>query len=306
MPKDHYTLDDLKNLPKKHDSFVGVDSDGCVFDTMRVKQKEHFHPLIIRFWGLEKCESELRACAEFVNMRSKNRGTNRFPALLHVFELLHAYPGIDATGVALPKLDALCAYVRSGLPLGNPSLTAEVERTKDPELTRLLEWSLAINVEIDTRMRPVPPFAWARKALELIHASSDAIVVSQTPEEALVKEWNLHQIHTTVSLIAGQELGTKAEHIRIATGGKYAPGRVLMIGDAPGDQSAAEKNRACFYPIDPGSEEASWERFCNEAYGKFLGGTFSGAYEKALKDAFNAALPECPPWQAGKGRKVKD
>ena len=301
MPKDHYSLDDLKSLPKKHDSFVGVDSDGCVFDTMSVKQQEHFHPLIIKFWGLEKCEKEFRACAEFVNMRSKNRGINRFPALLFEFELLHAYPGIEATGVALPKLDALRAYVHSGLPLGNFSLKNEAARTKDPELTRLLEWSLAINVEIDTRMRPVPPFEWAKRALELIHASSDAIVVSQTPEEALVKEWNHHQIHGYVSLIAGQELGTKAEHIRIATEGKYTPSRVLMIGDAPGDQAAAEKNRACFYPIQPGCEEASWERFCREAYGKFLDGTFAGAYEKSLTDAFNAALPDAPPWQTGRG-----
>jgi len=297
MPKDHYSLSDLKNLPKKHDSFVGVDSDGCVFDTMSVKQQEHFHPLIIRFWGLEKCEKEFRACAEFVNMRSKNRGINRFPALLHEFELLHAYPGIQATGAALPKLEALRAYVRSGLPLGNPSLAAEVTRTKDPELTRLLEWSLAINVEIDTRMRPVPPFVWAKRALELIQANSDAIVVSQTPEEALIKEWNLHQIHGAVSLIAGQELGTKAEHIRIATEGKYAPSRVLMIGDAPGDESAAKKNHARFFPINPGREEASWERFCREAYGKFIDGTFAGAYEKALADEFNSALPEVPPWQ---------
>lgn len=297
MTKDHYTLGDLRSLPKRHDSLVGIDSDGCVFDTMSVKQQEHFHPLIIKAWSLEACEKQLRACAEFVNMRSKNRGINRFPALLHVFELLHAYPGIEATGVALPKLDALRAYVYSGLALGNPSLKAEVERTQDAELARLYDWSLAINVEIDTRMRPVHPFVWARRALELIREQSDAIVVSQTPEEALVKEWNLHHLHGYVDLIAGQELGTKAEHLRIAAVGKYEPHRVLMIGDAPGDHAAALKNRACFFPITPGCEETSWERFCAEAYGKFLAGTYAGAYERALTDEFSAALAEIPPWQ---------
>lgn len=295
--KNHYTPDDLKGLLKQHDTFVGIDSDGCVFDTMSVKQKEHFHPLIIRFWGLEPCERELRACAEFVNMHSKNRGTNRFPALLNVFDLFNAHPGVKASGIARPKTDALRAYVHSGLPLGNPSLQAEAARTGDPELKRLLEWSLAINVEIDTRMRPVPPFAWARKALELIRRNSDCIVVSQTPEEALVKEWNLHGIHGTVDLIAGQELGTKSEHLRIPTEGRYAPDRVLMIGDAPGDYAAAQATRASFYPITPGDEEASWERFCLEAYSKFLSGTYAGAYERALSDAFMAALPDLPPWQ---------
>ena len=297
MSKDHYTLDDLQNLPKKHDTFVGIDSDGCVFDTMSVKQKAHFHPLILRYWDLGTCEKELRACAEFVNITSKFRGINRFPALLRAFELFIDYPGVKTSGVKLPKLDALRAYVNSGLPLGNPSLKAEAARTNDPELLRLLEWSLAINVEIAENMKPVPPFAWARQALERIRTQSDAIVVSQTPEEALVKEWNQHQIHGYVSLIAGQELGTKSEHLHIATSGKYAPGHVLLIGDAQGDLAAAKKSRVLFFPINPGHEEASWERFCKEAYAKFLDGTFAGEYERRLTDEFNALLPEVPPWQ---------
>ena len=295
--KNHYSLSDLEALPAKHDSLVGIDSDGCVFDTMNAKQKDHFHPLIINYWGLERCEKELRACAEFVNLSSKNRGTNRFPALLNVFDLFNAYPGVKESGVALPKTDALRAYLRSGLPLGTPSLKAEVSRTRDPELARLLEWSLAINADIDTRMKPVPPFKGALKALTLIRANSDAIVVSQTPEEALVKEWNLHQIHRFVDLIAGQELGTKADHIRLANGGRYLADRVLMIGDAPGDCLAARKAGVRFYPVMPNHEEASWERFCDEAYARFLDGTYAGAYERALTDAFNASLPEFPPWQ---------
>lgn len=27
-------IEELKNLPKKNDFFIGIDSDGCVFDTM--------------------------------------------------------------------------------------------------------------------------------------------------------------------------------------------------------------------------------------------------------------------------------
>ena len=295
--KSTFTKDDLKRLSKRHDTLVGVDSDGCVFDTMSVKQKVHFHPLIIRFWGLEPCEKAFRACAEFVNLYSKTRGSNRFPALLRTFELLADYPGVKASGAPLPNVDALRAYIGSGLPLGNPSLKAEAERTGDPELTRLLHWSLAINAEISANMRPVPPYEWALKGLELIRANSDAIVVSQTPEEALVKEWTHHNIQGYVDLIAGQELGSKAEHLRIATLGKYAPDRVLLIGDAQGDLAAAQESHVHFFPITPGQEEASWERFCKEAYGLFLDGTYSDSYEQALIAAFNAALPDIPPWQ---------
>ena len=291
-----HTATDLQSFPKRHDTLVGIDSDGCVFDTMTAKQREHFHPFIIRFWELDVCADALRACADFVNLGSRTRGSNRFPALLRVFELLADHPGAKASGAALPATAALRAYVRSGLPLGNASLKAEADRTGDPELARILAWSLALNADIAANMRPVPPFVWAKRALERIRAASDALVVSQTPEEALVKEWNLHGLRGYVSFIAGQELGTKAEHLRLASSGRYAPGRILLIGDAQGDLAAAREAGVCFYPINPGAEEASWERFCAEAYDRFLSGTYAGEYEQTLTAAFAALLPDTPPW----------
>ena len=36
---------------------------------------------------------------------------------------------------------------------------------------------------------------------------------------------------------------------------------VLMIGDAPGDLDAAEKNDVLYYPILVGKEKFSWDRF---------------------------------------------
>lgn len=296
--KNHYTIEDLKNIPHKFEFLVGIDSDGCVFDSMTVKQKEHFHPLIIKHWGLQKIGKELRACAEFINLFSKERGTNRFPALLHTFELLAEHPDVKGSGVELPKTEALRAYINSGLPLGNPTLIAEVARTGDPELKRLLDWSLAVNVDIDQNMREIPPFEWAHRAVLMVGQKSDVIVVSQTPEEALVKEWNLHNLHQYVYLIAGQELGTKTVHLEVASKGKYEPQKVLMIGDAPGDRKAALANNALFYPINPGQEEACWERFCTEAFDKFLAGTFDAAYQKMVSDEFEATLPEHPPWQS--------
>jgi len=293
----HYTISDLKSFQPQHDSFVGIDSDGCVFDTMGVKQKEHFHPLIIRQWGLQKIEKQVRAAAEFVNLNSQWRGRNRFPDLLRVFELLDAWDQVRASGVALPNVESLRAYCNSGLPLGNPSLKAEVARTKDPELMRVLEWSEAINKDIDQNMRPIPPFPWAKRCLEKMHAQSDLIVVSQTPEEALIKEWKHHHIEHFVRLIAGQELGTKADHIRLASENRYVPSRVLMIGDAPGDLTAAQETKASFYPILPGREDASWKRLHDEVYDLFLAGRYMGAYAERLTAEFNASLPNTPPWE---------
>jgi len=83
-----YSKEDLIEFKPAHDSFVGIDSDGCVFDSMGIKQCNHFHPLLVKFWGLEKIEKQLRAAAEFVNLYSQWRGSNRYPAVVKTFELL--------------------------------------------------------------------------------------------------------------------------------------------------------------------------------------------------------------------------
>ena len=70
-----------------------------------------------------------------------------------------------------------------------------------------------------------------------------------------------------------------------------------MIGDAPGDLKAARANDALFYPVNPGDEAASWQRFRDEAAEKFFSGQYAGAYEKALIDEFMGYLPAKPPWQ---------
>jgi phosphoglycolate phosphatase-like HAD superfamily hydrolase len=292
-----FTKDDLRNFTPAHDTFVGIDSDGCVFDTMEVKQKQFFHGKIVQFWGLEAIEPQVRRVAEFVNLYSKTRGSNRFTALLRTFELLRDWPEVACAGVALPSCQALRDYVNSGLPLGNPSLHSEAARTGDPELRRLFEWSLAVNADIDTNMPPIPPFASARTALERIAAVSDAIVVSQTPEAALVIEWRKHGLDGLVRVLAGQELGGKAEHIRLATAGRYVPDRVLLIGDSINDLKAAIEAGVLFYPISPGREEDAWQVFLAEAYDRFLNGTYAGEYQRRLTAAFDALLPDTPPWR---------
>ena len=91
--------------------------------------------------------------------------------------------------------------------------------------------------------------------------------------------------------------GTKAEHIKFAAGGKYEQGKILMIGDAPGDMKAAKANDALFYPVNPGDEEESWQRLYEEGLDKFFAGTYAGDYEAKLIAEFDKYLPEVPPWK---------
>lgn len=295
-----YTKEQLVNFKPKHDSFVGIDSDGCVFPTMEIKQKQCFHSEIIKSWKLEKIARYVRECAEFANLYSKWRGVNRFPALLMTFDLLRDRPEAGSAGLITPELTALRKFVNSGIPLSNATLRAEVEKTGDPELSHVLEWSNAVNANVAKTVTKLTHFKWVAESLAKIARHSDMIVVSQTPEEALVREWRESGMDQYIGFIAGQEMGTKAEHIAMATEDRYLPQRILMIGDAPGDLKAARANGAFFYPINPGREEESWRVFHTEAYDRFLNGTYGGEYEQGLVEVFDRLLPSTPPWKMNK------
>jgi phosphoglycolate phosphatase-like HAD superfamily hydrolase len=287
---------DLATLPRLHDSFVGIDSDGCVFDTMEVKQKQCFHPEIIRTWGLQAIATQVREAAEFVNLYSRGRGRNRFLSLVETMDRLRTRADVMSAGVPIPKLNPLRQVMASGVVLGNPALEAAVAISADPELKTILDWSLQVNRQIEAISEPMPPFKGVAESLARISGHSDAIVVSQTPCEALDREWAAAGLDQQVLYIAGQEHGTKTEHLRLATEGKYTSRRVLMIGDAPGDCVAARDNGVLFYPINPSQEEQSWERFHREAYNRFLAGTYAGVYEDELVAAFDSMLPAEPDW----------
>jgi phosphoglycolate phosphatase-like HAD superfamily hydrolase len=293
--------DVLKNFQPRHPFFIGVDSDGCVFDTMELKQKECFCPVYIKFWGFQSISKYVRETIEFVNLYSKWRGSNRFPALLKVFELLTGREEVKARGVRIPELPGLRKWVNSGVPLGNAALEAEAKRTRDPDLVRTLEWSNLINRAIAEMVSGIPPFPYVRESLEKLSAGADLICVSQTPTEALEREWAEHGIDKYAALIAGQELGSKAEHLRYAAAGKYPADHILMVGDAEGDLRAAKTNGALFYPINPGHEDASWKRFYEEGLDRFIREEYQGEYEAELTEEFQAYLPETPPWKKQRG-----
>ncbi len=288
----------LAELEPQHRFFVGIDSDGCAFDTMEIKHKECFTPNIIKHWGLQSVSKYTREAAEFVNLYSKWRGINRWPALVMVFDLLRERPEVQARGVEPPGAHCIREFIADdAYPKSNDGLKAYMQEHPDPELDRAWAWTTGVNATVADMVHGVPPFPYVRESLQFMASKADLIVVSATPWEALTREWEEHSIARYVRVIAGQEQGKKAQHLRLAAGGKYPPHNVLMIGDAPGDMAAARANGALFFPVNPGYEEASWQRFYEEAVHKFLAGTYAGDYEAALIADFEKLLPEVPPWQ---------
>jgi phosphoglycolate phosphatase-like HAD superfamily hydrolase len=289
--------DNPAEFVKTKEFLVGIDSDGCAFDSMEIKHKECFIPNTINFFDLQSVSKYAREAAEFVNLYSKWRGINRFPALLNTVDLLLERPEVQRRGVKIAKLESVRDWCKRESKQANPALEKEVARTQDPDLTRTLAWSKAVNTTIDGMVHGVPPFPFVRESLDKLAAKADMMVCSATPTAALRKEWEEHGIAGHVSNIYGQEAGTKKEILQHTGQKGYDKSKILMIGDAPGDMQAAKANSVLFYPINPGAEEASWERFLKEACDRFFAGTYAGEYEAKLIAEFDAYLPELPPWK---------
>lgn len=284
----------MYEIEPKKDFLVGIDSDGCVFDTMEVKHKECFIPNTINSYDLQAISKFAREAAEFVNLYSKSRGINRFPALVETLEWLQKRPEVIARGIKIEIPESLRHWIKTESKLGNPALKKAVESTNDPHLKRALDWSVAVNEHVEKFVRGVPPFPFVRECLSKLAEKADLLVVSATPNEALEREWEEHGVARFVRAICGQEVGTKKEVLVNAK--KYAPGHTLMIGDAPGDYSAAKANNALFFPVNPGHEDASWKKLFDEGINRFFGGTFAGDYQQQLLDEFDKHLPEKPTW----------
>jgi len=284
----------MTNFEPRHDYLVGIDSDGCAFDTMELKHKECFIPNHVKHWDLQGVSKYAREAAEFVNLYSKSRGVNRFPALVEVLRWLQKRPEVKARGVKIDIPQSLLDWIDRETKLGNPALEKEVAKTGDPGLERALAWSQGINQSVAEMVRGVPPFPFVRESIQRLSEKADVIVVSATPQEALEREWDEHDLTRYVVAICGQEAGTKAQSLGAAA--KYPTGHTLMIGDALGDHKAAVANGALFFPVNPGAEEASWKRFYEEGIERFFSGTFDGEYQDALLAEFDSYLPERPPW----------
>jgi len=286
----------LQHFQPEKDFFIGIDSDGCVFDSMEIKHKECFIPNTIKYWSLQPVSKFAREAAEFVNLYSRWRGLNRWPALVKVFDLLRERREVTERKASIPQAEALRDFIRSGTQLSDKGLIEYAAAHPDPDLETALAWTNGVNQSVAEIVHGIPAFPFTHKSLQTVRTHADLMVVSATPTEALEREWEQIGLARFMRLIAGQELGTKQDHLRLAAQGKYAPDHILMIGDAPGDLKAARSINALFYPIVPGHEEESWERLYCEAHQKFLNEEYAGVYEAIRIAEFEKMLPDTPPW----------
>jgi phosphoglycolate phosphatase-like HAD superfamily hydrolase len=70
-------------------------------------------------------------------------------------------------------------------------------------------------------------------------------------------------------------VGSKAACIAEMLKFGYDPAKVLMVGDAPGDCDAAEKNGVHYYPILVNHEKESWDEIIATAFAKLRAGDYA-------------------------------
>ncbi len=299
MPNPAQVLIDL--TPSK-DYLVAIDSDGCAFDAMGIKQRECFCPMMIAYFNLQPVAEAARECKMFADLFSKTRGANRHKTIARILtELLPNHPMVAERGFKVPGFKHYVEWVNDpNSHLSNEGLQQAIDNASDDDAKKDLQcalvWSQRVNELVAEICKGVPPFPYVRESIEKVAQRADIIVCSATPFEALEREWAEHGLAQYVKVIAGQEMGQKADHLAIVSDGKYDKDKIIMLGDAPGDRDAAKDNDLAFYAINPGDEAKSWRRFHDEAFDKFMAGSYVGEYEKMVINEFDTCLPEYPQW----------
>lgn len=286
----------LADFEPQKEFFIGIDSDGCAMDTMDIKHQECFTPAYIKYWDLQAASTLVRETALFLNLYSSTRGWNRWTGLARLFDLLRQRPEVLARGVKIPEGTELKKFLNSGYPHSHAGIEQFAAEHPSAEIEQCIRWGEGVNELVEWMVHGCAPFPGVREAFEAMSPHADCMTVSAAGVQTLRREWEEHDLAKYMRIIAGQEMGLKAEHIRYAAKGKYPDDHILLIGDALGDRDSALSEGVLFYPIMPGHESHSWARFKDEALPRFLAGTYRGEYMDGVITAFENSLPSEVPW----------
>ncbi|MGN0348646.1 MAG: HAD family hydrolase [Roseburia sp.] len=275
------------DFKKTKDVIVCIDSDGCAMDTMEVKHRECFGPQWIATYGLSDHFEECMELWLSINLYSGTRGINRFKGL--ALALTEA----EQRGYCVTEgLDEFVQWTKEAGELSNPALLALAQKSESPCVEKALLWSIRTNRAIFSLPQEDKPFFHVKETMDEMAKEADLVAVSSANREAVEAEWSKHGLKAACKALLTQEAGSKAFCIGELRKKGYAPNRILMVGDAPGDRDAAAKNGVLFYPILVGKEDKSWKRLFEEAFPRLLSGEFDDVYQRQLIMDFDKNLGE--------------
>ena len=269
------------SFERKHDFLVCVDSDGCVMDTMNCKHFNCFGPCMVTEWGLEEWKDAILDRWNVINLFSMTRGINRFKGLAM------ALGEIDKQYKPISGIAALQHWVEVAPALSNDGVAKAAAEATDADaklvFQKALNWSKAVNasiVELDEALKV--PYNGAKEGLAAAHEFADVAMVSSANRDAVEEEWGKFGLLQHTDIVLAQDIGSKAACIAEMLKFGYDLDKVVMVGDAPGDCDAAEKNGVHYYPILVNHEKESWDEAIAVAFGKLQSGNYAeyGAQKK--------------------------
>lgn len=272
------------SFERKHDYLVCVDSDGCVMDTMNCKHFHCFGPCMVTEWGLEEWKEEILDRWNVINLFSMTRGINRFKGLAMALGEIHE-KYLPITGIA-----ALQHWADTAPALSNDGVVKAAAEAVDADakliFEKALSWSKAVNAAIVQLPEELKiPYVGAKEGLAAAHAFADVAMVSSANRDAVEEEWGKFGLLEHTDIVLAQDVGSKAACIAEMLKFGYDPAKVVMVGDAPGDSDAADRNGVWYYPILVNYEKESWDELVAIGYGTLRSGNFA-AYAAQKKKAF--------------------
>ena len=272
---------------------VALDSDGTVLDSMTSTQEHCFMPAFAAFFGGSSDRASLDELWRFVSLGSRLRGANRYRALAAALRIGSRHPRL---GPELRRSERVASALEAWLAQESVASNAGLEsalasRRADKSLGCALEWSRTVD-EAVASLPPPPPFRGAASALPLLALGAELMILTSGPAASVIRDWERAGLGPYASSVAGLERGPKTRALLGAMAGRYESGRVLVVGDSPGDLETARAAGVFFFPIVPGREEESWESLASDFLPRFR----EGEAKSPPLAAFLDVLPQNPPW----------
>lgn len=148
-----------------------------------------------------------------------------------------------------------------------------------------------MNVKINALPKEIlQAFDGVKEALEEAKKQADVAVVSSANRKAVEEEWERCGLLSCTDILLTQNDGSKAHCISELLKLGYEKTRVMMIGDAPGDEKAAGINGILFFPVLVKRERKSWEKFRTAVFPAFIRGECDAGMQDGWTEEFHSNL----------------
>lgn len=251
-------------------SLLVIESEGCVFDTLREQHEKAYLPAFVACfsWGADRafCTELWRKLA----LDSKYRGQNPSTILLGALRILNRRsPSIRRSAV----VRALDHYL--GLPTPDPFILAGHPAGSPERL--ILDW-MTMSDRVLEEDSPNRCFDEAQEFLLSFKArapKSELLVYGSHSEAVTLRRWESAGLGGCFLRLAGSERGEFSAYLRAALKNGYDGCPILVVGTSVMAWQAAQTVGARFYPILQDAENESWKFLAEEFFPAFLEGRAS-------------------------------